>query len=263
MNKLLPVVLLAACGGDDGDPCAHIDCTPQSRTVVKWTFNAYPERGFPMDSCVDFGVHKVAVDVVDADGFATSGIDDCGNAQATFTNLAPGEYDVYVMPRDVEGNGLLSAPATGKVMAGEVGNPSEVTINVPWDAWLGTHTGTFLFRISWGGMSCEEVTPAIELTALTLTVNGVVQSLVTDDGQKLDGSDKKPCKPLGDNFPQSALGVPFGPATFLVEGYDEEDNMMFSHEFETFVGAGITNPTLTFDVPIMPEMPDPPDPPET
>ena len=47
--------------------------TLKGRTVVKWTFNAYPERGFPMDSCVDFGVHKVAVDVVDADGLATSG----------------------------------------------------------------------------------------------------------------------------------------------------------------------------------------------
>jgi len=39
-----------------------------SRTLVKWTFNAYPERGFPMDSCVDFGVANVAGDLVDSTG---------------------------------------------------------------------------------------------------------------------------------------------------------------------------------------------------
>jgi hypothetical protein len=241
---------LGACGSDP-DPCADNACAPTARTTVKWTFNAYPERGFAMDSCVDFGVHKVAVDMVDSSGFATSGIDDCGSAQATFQNLAAGEYDVYIMPLDAGGNGLITAPVTGQVTAGVVGAPSEVTLNVPWDSWLGTFTGTFLFRIAWGGMSCEALTPSIKDQVLTLSVNGVVQDLMTDDGQRLNGSDRKPCKKLTDNFPQSALNVPFGPATLLVEGYDEGDAMMFSKQFDTFVGAGITNPTLTFDVPTM------------
>lgn len=245
------LLALAACGGESVDPCANNACAPQGRTVVKWTFDAYPERGFGMDSCVDFGSHKVAVDLVDANGFAISGIDDCGAAQATFTGLAAGEYDVYVMPLDASGNGLITAPVTGKVTAGAVGAPTEVTLNVPWDRWIGTFTGTFLFRISWGGMSCEALVPEVKNQVLTLTVNGVVQNIVTDDGQMLNGSDKKPCKKLSDNFPQSALAVPFGPATLLVEGYDAADNMMFNKQFDTFVGAGITNPTLTFDVPTM------------
>jgi hypothetical protein len=244
------LALLAACGSDP-DPCANNACAPTGRTVVKWTFNAYPERGFAMDSCVDFGVHKVAVDMVDSSGFATSGIDDCGSAQATFQNLAPGEYTVYVTPLDAAGNGLIAAPVTGKVMAGAVGAPTEVTLNVPWDQWIGTFTGTFLFRIAWGGLSCEALNPELKTQVLTLTVNGVVQNLMTDDGQMLNGSDKKPCKKLTDNFPQSALNVPFGPATLLVEGYDATDNMMFTKQFDTFVGAGITNPTLMFDVPTM------------
>lgn len=259
MKRLVPLVLLAACGGDGPDPCANNACAPQGRTVVKWVFNAYPERGFPMDSCVDFGVHKVAVDVVDANGFATSGIDDCGTAQATFSGLAAGDYDVYVMPLDADGNGLLFAPITSKVTAGEVGAPQEVTVNVPWDAWMGSYTGTFLFRIAWGGLSCEALTPMIKNQRLTLTVNGVVQNVMTDDGQMLNGSDKKPCKKLSDNFPQSALGTAYGPATLLVEGFDEADNMMFGKQFDTFVGAGITNPTLTFDVPTVPEMPEMPE----
>jgi hypothetical protein len=247
----LALALGVGCGGEGVDPCANDACVPQGRTVVKWTFNAYPDRGFAMDSCVDFGVHKVAVDLVDIDGFATSGIDDCGAAQATFSGLAPGEYDVYVMPLDAGGNGLIAAPITGKVTAGAVGAPTDLTVNVPWDSWLGTFTGTFLFRIAWGGLSCEATTPAIKDQKLTLTVNGVVQEIATDDGQMLNGADKKPCKKLTDEFPQSALKVPFGPATLLVEGYDDADNMPFSKQFDTFIGAGITNPTLTFDVPTL------------
>jgi hypothetical protein len=122
---------------------------------------------------------------------------------------------------------------------------------VPWDAWYGAHTGTFLFRLSWGGMSCDAVTPnAIDKQEVTLTVNGVVQDIMTDDGQKLNGMDKKPCKKLTDEFPQSALNVPFGLATLEVKGYDTMDEMKFTKTFDTFVGAGIMNPTLTFDVPL-------------
>jgi len=250
LNLALACSFAAACGGVD-DPCPTNDCELKGRTVIKWTFDAYPERGFGMDSCVDFGVWKVAVDVVDANGFATSGRDDCGAAQATFSGLAPGDYDVYVMPLDAAGNPILGFPSVGKVTAGAVSAPTEATVNVPWDAWPGSHTGTFLFRISWGGLSCESVMPEIKNQTVKLTVNDVVQELATDDGQMLNGADKKPCKRLSDNFPQSALNVMFGPATLEIEGYDATDMMRFSKSFDTFVGAGITNPTLTFDVPLM------------
>jgi hypothetical protein len=250
MNKLLlSVLLLAACGGVD-DPCPTGNCTLQGRTTVKWTFNAYPDLGFPMDSCVDFKVRRVAVDVVDADGFVTSGVEGCGDAQVVFSGLPAGDYTVYVMPLDSDDQPLLDAPAMGTVSAGTLGDNREVTVNVAWHQWLGgPYTGTFLFRVSWGGLSCEALNPEVKSQKVTLTVNGAVQDIMTDDGQMLNGSDTKPCKRLTDNFPQSALGVAFGPATFLIEGYDATDNVRFTKEFETFVGAGITNPTLTFDVP--------------
>ena len=252
-RSLILAVVLAACGGgvdEPNNPCPTGDCTLAGRTTVKWTFDAYPERGFNQDTCSDFGVSKVSVDLVDADGFATSSGDSCGVAQATFSGLAPGEYTVFMMPQDADGNPLLAAPIQGKVTAGETGNNRETTVNVPWDAWVGTFSGTFLFRISWGGLSCEATNPEIKSQQLTLTVNGVVQSITTDDGQMLNGLDKKPCKKLSDNFPQSALNVAFGPATLLVEGYDATNSMRFSKQFDTFVGAGITNPTLIFDVPL-------------
>jgi hypothetical protein len=238
------LLAIAACGSTEDPPCTT--CDVKSRTTVKWSFNAYPERGFAMDSCVDFKVGKVAVDIVDADGFATSGVEMCGNAQSVFQGLAPGDYTVYLMPLDYDDAPLLSAPATTMITATDTN--TETTVNVKWDQWLGgPYTGTFLFRLSWGGLSCDAT--AVKQQKLTLAVNGVIQNLTTDDGQALNGSDMKPCKKLTDNFPQSALGAAFGPATLLVEGFDETNAMRYSKMFETFVGAGITNPTLTFDVP--------------
>ncbi len=238
--------LAAACGGVEDAPCT--DCTVKTRTTVKWSFNAYPERGFQMDSCVDFKIGKVAVDVVDAAGFATSGVEMCGNGQSVFQGLAPGDYTVYLMPLDFDDAPLLSAPATGTVTATDAN--TEATVNVTWDQWLGgPYTGTFLFRLSWGGLSCEATD--VKQQRLTLTVNGVVQNLTTDDGQMLNGSDMKPCKKLSDNFPQSVLGAAFGPATLLVEGFDVTSAIRYSKQFDTFVGAGITNPTMTFDIPTL------------
>lgn len=249
--RLLSLMVLAACGGDGPDPCANGACDAQSRTLVKWTFNRYPERGFPMDSCVDFGATKVAVDLVDSAGTTISLQDDCGTAQSTFFGLPQGDYTVFVMPLDGTGAGLLAAPAQGMVTVGVPGETREVTVNVPATAWVGTYTGTFLFRISWGGLSCDAVTPdAIKDQEVALSVNGVLQNVMTDDGQMLNGMDKKPCKKLSDEFPQSAVKVPFGLATLEVKGYDQTNNMRFSKTFETFVGAGISNPTLTFDVPL-------------
>lgn len=248
---LLSLLALAACGSDGPDPCANGACDQMSRTLVKWTFNAYPERGFPMDSCVDFDVVNVQVDLVDSTGTTISRTEACGAAQVAFFGLAEGDYTVFLTPLGSNNDGVTNTPIQSMVTAGPVGDNREVTVNVPWDAWYGSHTGTFLFRLSWGGMSCEAVTPnAIEKQEVTLTVNGQVQDIMTDDGQKLNGMDKKPCKKLTDEFPQSALNVPFGPATLEVKGYDNMDEMKFTKTFDTFVGAGITNPTLTFDVPL-------------
>jgi hypothetical protein len=248
VKKILACLfLVSGCASD----CPTDDCTLKARTVVKWTFNAYPDRGFPMDSCVDFGARKVKVDAVDGAGIVTSLTDDCGVAQVTFVGLTPGDYTLYMMPLDGAGTPLLVAPIVGAASAGDIGDDREVTINVPWDVWTGAYTGTFLFRISWGGLSCEAALPEIKNQVLTLTVNGVVQNITTDDGQALNGTDKKPCKKLTDQFPQSALNATYGPATFLIEGYDATDAMKFSKQFDTFVGAGITNPTLTFDIPMM------------
>ena len=43
--------------------------------------------------------------------------------------------------------------------------------------------------------------------------------------------------------------VPFGRAQLTVSGRDSGGTEWFRGTFETFVGAGVSNPVLTFDVP--------------
>jgi hypothetical protein len=126
-------------------------------------------------------------------------------------------------------------------------------INVPWDSWAGSFTGTFLFRLSWAGASCELAVPTVVTQTLTLMIGGSTAATATTDvGQKLDGSDPKPCRGLGESFAQFAEGLPFGPATLSVVGKDAADEVAFDHTFDAFVGAAKNNPTITFDVPAPP-----------
>lgn len=248
-SVLVASALLAGCGGDDGG-CPTADCTLKGRTVVKWTFDVDADRKFPGDSCVDFGVQQVKVQFVDSMGGVQHLIEDCGVAQVTFSGLEPGDYTVYVTPLDAAGNPLVTEATAGTISAGTHEAPTETTVNIPFTSWIGTFTGTLLFRISWSGVSCELATPVITEQTIKLVIDGVTQTVVTDDGQTMDGMDKKPCRKLSENFPQAALQLPFGPATLVIDGFDAT-GMMFETSFETFIGAGITNPTLTFDVPLM------------
>ena len=248
------LLLAVACGGDDSQ-CANPSlphCGLTGHTVVKWQFDHYPEWLFPFDSCVDFMVNKVHVDAKGPDGTVTSISDDCGAGQVTFDGLTEGaDYTMYVAPTDFSGGDLISFPASGTITAGSFGADTMTTINVPWTAWIGTFTGTFLFRLTWGGVTCAAAPMPVIKQVLTLTVNGVPVTAMTDTGHHMDGVDSEPCRAFDENFPQSALQVPFGPAQLKVEGRDASDAVLYTHTFDTFVGAGITNPTITYDVPVM------------
>ncbi len=181
MKALVVLLILSlSCGGDDGtcsDPSLP-NCGLQGHTVVKWMFDHYPEWQFDSDSCSDFGIATVHVDAIDAVGTVTSGDDQCGVGQVTLDGLPAGQYTVYAAPRDINGTDLVTAPATATVMAGTYGDDQTVTVDVPWTSWIGTFTGTFLFRLSWGGQSCALATPPIVKQVLTLAVNGTVTTLL-------------------------------------------------------------------------------------
>jgi hypothetical protein len=254
VKLLLVLTALTACGGDDGmQMCGADHCGLQGHTVVKWMFDAYPTLLFQNDSCVDFGVVKVRVDAqADADGKVTTLIDDCGLSQVTFDGLADGTYTMFVDAEDGDLSSVLSGPVTmDGVAAGQYQADTSATLNVPWTSWVGSFNGTFLYRLSWMGQGCATATTPVVTQKVTLMQNGVVVPVTTDDGEVLDGT-AFPCYDLGANFPQSAKTVPFGPTTLVIEGLDSTSAVVYTSSIDTFVGAGITNPTITY--PIQPAM---------
>ena len=241
------VFALAACGGGGGPECPTDDCSMPTLTVVKWRFNLNDAWSFTGDTCLDLDIANVRVEAVNKlDPALYFSVDkDCDEQQATLLRLPEGMYDVVVTPLDAAGNPIVSVGARGEVMAGVIGAPTETVVTVPYTAWTGTYTGTFLFQLKWAGLPCEGA--AVATQTLRMMVKGAPSDKLVDNGQRLDGTDDKPCR--ADQFAQFADGLPMGPVMFKVTGKDAVGTMMFEKEFETFVGAGKNNPTITFDVP--------------
>jgi hypothetical protein len=247
--SILAALLFAtACGGGGSDEpeCPTNDCSVPGSTVVKWRFNEYPEWGFLSDTCLDLGVATVHVEAVNQDDPSLYFAADkgCGDGQASLLRLPEGMYDVIVTPLDAGGNPMVNVGARGTVMAGLPGTPTETVVNVPYTAWTGTYTGTFLFQLTWGGQSCTNA--AVTTQTLELKIKGQPSDKLADNGQKLDGTDDKPCR--SDMFAQFAEGLPMGPITFKVTGKDGTGAMKFQRQIDTFIGAGKNNPTINVDV---------------
>jgi cysteine-rich repeat protein len=255
----------AGCGGDDGPECGNgVQEAPEEcddgntdetdfcrtcfvylppRTTVKWRFNSDAAEGFSQDGCVDTGARQVRVRLV---GPVTSElVEQCPSGQVVFDELPAGSYAAEVTPLDVNGAALVSAPVetTIEVPAGD----SEHTVNVPPDAWNGPLTGNYFFRVRWEGLDCTAATPPVSTQRITLMVGGSVVSQTTNGGLPLDGSAAGPCVPASGQ-PQSAVTLPFGFATLEIVGFDGTGTEAYREVFDTFVGAGVSNPTLEYDV---------------
>jgi hypothetical protein len=230
---------------DDTDACRACFVYIPPRTTVTWDFNVYPDRGFSGDSCNETGVASVQVDIV---GSVTQSLSDaCPKRQVVFLDLPPGPYTISVTPKDGAGNSKVSAPVTAPVTV--LPKNVQVDVNIPFEKWTTAYTGLFLYRLSWTGKTCNAATPPLTTQTLTLKVRNQVVSKLTDKGQKVDGTDPKPCRELTEEAPQSIADVPFGPATFEVLGKDSLGVTQYKKTFDTFVGVGQVNPTLMFDVP--------------
>lgn len=241
---------LSCGGGPSGPQCDTEDCSVPGNTIIKWEFNHQPEFNFPDDSCGDLKVATVHVDAVNpTDATANQSLDvPCGNGQATFVGLAPGNYNIVVAPEDGGGALLVTEPVTTQAPAAAANMTTTTQVEVPYTAWKGPYTGTFLFRLTWGGQSCADATPPVVSQTLKLTAGGAVVTKTSDGGQKLDGSAPGACQPSTSQFPDFVDQLPFGPATLEVTGEDGAGSAVFEQTFATFVGAAKNNPTLTFDV---------------
>jgi cysteine-rich repeat protein len=229
---------------DDTDNCRN-NCTTNlpGVTTIGWAFNKDPAPMFTNDSCTDLRVITVEVTV---DGPVTETMSDsCSLRQVVFQGIPAGTYTVRVKPLDINGDLMIDAPIE---LSTDLGPGTMIEIDVPPDRWLRSYTGTFFFRILWGGQDCDDASPPVTQHRLTLEQGGSPVSVTTENGDPLDGSGPGACQLFSAEFPQSALMVPFGAATFTIEGLDSGGTPQFRESFDTFVGAGISNPELHFDV---------------
>jgi hypothetical protein len=272
---LAAAALSLRCGGegvcgdgnvDDGEQCDDgnaddttdeclSDCTlrPIPQLAIEWEFNKSDELGFFGDNCIDLGAENVEVH------FVGPGTDEtkrtrCLDGEVKFRDMPAGMYSATVSVLDESDTLLTHAPVPFMlIFSGGVQEQQEVI--VPPEAWTTAYLGNFFYRVSFADVSCEDAVPPVIQNTLLLEIDGVPYTGVTDAGHPVDGSAAVPCRSLMEPTAQAILDVPFGPATFTVQGLDATGAVIFESTTETFVGAGISNPELRFDceAPVAPD----------
>ena len=235
---------------DDTDFCLSTCKARQlSQLTIKWEFNKDAADGFTSDSCIDVGASTVEVELIGGPEPIVL-TERCSFRQVVFVDIPAADYQLKVKVLDAEGLMLTSSIIDEQVdFAGGI---DTVEVVVPFDAWQRTYNGTFYFRLAWAGADCGLAEPVVVQQRLTLVAAGQTFTGTTTDGVSLDGSTASGCVTLDEEFPQSALEVPAGPASWSVEGLDASGDTVFQSDYETFVGAGLNNPELFFDVSAVP-----------
>lgn len=229
---------------DDTDFCLSTCKARQlSQLTVKWEFNQ--GEGFSGDSCLDVGAADVEVELVGGPEPLLL-TERCSYRQAVFVDLPAADYEVRTRVLDSEGALLTSGVETENYSFD--GGIDILELVVPFASWTQSYDGTFYFRVAWDAEDCDAADPVVAEQRLTLVVGGQTFGGATTDGTALNGTATGVCQPLANEFPQSALDVPAGPADIRIEGLDEEGSVVFQQDFATFVGAGVSNPELVFDV---------------
>ena len=231
---------------DDTDYCLTTCKARQlSSLTVKWAFNRDDATGFTGDACIDMRSSRVEVELLGgAEPLVLS--EKCSFKQVVFIDIPAATYSASVKVLDKDDIELTSASEALEIIF--PGGIATKTVLVPPERWLQSYLGTFFFRVEWAGADCSTATPAVVAQKLTLLAGGEMFSGTTTDGAAMNGTADSTCQSLTEEFPQSALDVPFGAATFSIKGIDSEGNTAYKSEFETFVGAGVNNPELVFSV---------------
>ncbi len=235
---------------DDTDFCLSTCKARQlSRLFVKWEFNSDPELGFSGDSCIEMGASTVEVELTGGPEPVDIITENCSSFQAAFVDIPAADYTIKIRVYDRDGAAISSEVSENRMFGG--GNSTEI-LTIPADAWTGSYVGDFFFRVSWAGADCGDALPVLTDQRLTLVADGNTIFTTTEGGATLDGSSSITCVPLTVELPQVARDVPFGPAQFKIEGLDAMGMIIYEEIFDTFVGAGVSNPVLEFDVDLVP-----------
>jgi hypothetical protein len=203
------------------------------------------------ETCGGLGIAQVEVTV--SGPKAHSERVDCSFGQIKIPSLPAGSYTATARAYNAAGGAISRGMAQVAFTVGS--GDQNVTIDWPWQDFVQSYTGTFYFAILWGGADrCAAAMPPVVKHRLRLERDDEVLSGTTDVGDAIDGQSTGNCRDANQTFAQAVVGLPWGPARLTVWGEDAAGQTLFRGGFDTFVGAGASNPTLSFDVPsILPD----------
>ncbi len=275
MRRLVRLALLvvatlavgAGCGGavcgngeieegeqcDDGNTTGGDACSPECRaleTVDTFIhFSPFIARQFPDfkgDSCS--GLEIDTVEIAIAGPRTMTQTVDCDLIQLKVSSLPDGAYTATARAFDASGAAITRGMASvGFTVAGET---QDVHLDWPYEDFTRSYRGTFFFHVMWGGArTCAGAVPPVARQRLRLERGGVPVTGTVQTGEPLDGSATGACRDGGAPLAQAATNLVWGPARFTVTGEDEAGEALFQKSFDTFVGAGIVNLPIEYDVP--------------
>jgi len=243
------VFLLLVLGGCGGAVCTS-NCGVTIDTFVHWTLVATEFLPFDGETCDGIGATAVAISLTGPTTM-TQRVD-CSAYQFKFSSLPMGEYAVRAMAFDAAGaltRGMASTTFT-------VADASQsVYVDFPFADFVKTYQGTYFFKTAWdGAVKCGDATPKVINERLLMERGGVALAGTTTDGVPIDGTKAGPCRDGGGAASQAVRDLDWGPAQITISGEDGAGNTLYRKRFDTFVGAGESNPSADFDVPsILPD----------
>jgi cysteine-rich repeat protein len=267
MKKWLLVLAAAGCGSSvcgngviesgeqcddgnliDGDGCSS-SCRAEEivQTFIHWSFVASQYPPFTGETCDGLGAKQVTLALTGPKAITQS--IDCSFGQYPFKQLPVGSYNVNAVLYDAAGGALTRGLATTSFVAS--GQKQDVFIDFPFEDFTGGYHGIYYFTTSWAGAArCNDAVPHVVKQRVRLERNGTsFPGVMTQDGLPIDGSAAGPCRDGGSGAAQAVLDLPWGPAQITVTGEDGNGTALFRKTFDTFVGAGVANPTAVLDVP--------------
>jgi cysteine-rich repeat protein len=235
-------------GNDRDDDACSNSCKVQNTNdvSVQWRILGDAVPGF-VESCD--GIGAITAHIV-LDGPIPAEVDvECSYSQYVLAALRPGDYTVTITLYDA----AMPTPA-----AVTLGTQAQFTVTegdmtvplvIPWEDLATTNLrGDWFYRFKWAGATtCAAAVPPVDSVRIRLTQNG--QPVADEQGNLIDGTDEIPCYDFDDAFAHAVNRLPFGPATLTVQGTNAGGQVNFEGTFDTFIGAGIQNPALLYDVP--------------
>lgn len=175
---------------------------------------------------------------------------DCSAGRTPVRGLPPGDYTIgaTLLRPDEDAMGLV--PVTRRVETSvSMSSSTEVRIDFTLADFLESYKGAFFFRIRYAGMDTCAAAEVAE-QKLRLERNGEPLEGTDRDGNPvvMDGMVPVPCKDFGAPTADFVKEITWGPATFTIIGLNDKGKTIYEGTFDTFVGAGINNPEMHFDV---------------